>query len=130
MRIVYYDESGDDGYPQFSSPLFSLTAIYMHYLSWKGNYEIIKDLRSKLKAEFNFPIKLEMHTKYFLLDKHPYRDFNFLHNNKKQIISLFCQFIAHLDLKVINTISMCGLDDITAPLVAAAGAMCKDKIKK
>ncbi len=104
MRIVYYDESGDDGFPKYSSPLFCLSAIYMNYLSWKVNYDAIVDFRRKLKNDFNFPIKFEMHTKYFLLDKTPYRDFCFSNNNKKQIITLFCKLISNLDLKVINTI--------------------------
>lgn len=104
MRIVYYDESGDDGFPQYSSPLFCLTAIYMHYLSWKENFEAILDFRRKLKQDFKFPVKTEMHTKHFLLDKSPYRDFNLSNNEKKQIISLFCQMISLLDLKVINSV--------------------------
>lgn len=28
MYIAYYDESGDDGFPAYSSPLFVLTALY------------------------------------------------------------------------------------------------------
>lgn len=104
MRIVYYDESGDDGFPEYSSPLFCLTANYMHYLSWKENYEVILDFRKKLKSDFNFPIKTEMHTKYFLLDKSPYRELKIVNDDKKQIISLFCQLISQLDLKVINTV--------------------------
>jgi hypothetical protein len=104
MRIVYYDESGDDGFPKYSSPLFCLTAIYMHYLSWKDNYETILNFRRNLKSDFNFPVKVELHTKHFLLDKNPYRELNYSNEDKKQIISLFCQLIAVLDLKVINTV--------------------------
>jgi len=76
----------------------------MHYLSWKDNFEVISKFRKELKANFNFPIKLEMHTKHFLLDKSPYREFNFSHDDKKQIFTLFCQMISKLDLKVINTV--------------------------
>lgn len=104
MRIVYYDESGDDGFPQYSSPLFCLTAVYMHYLSWKENYEAILDFRRKLKSDFNFPVKTEMHTKYFLLDKNPYREFKISGEDKKQIINLYCQLISRLDIKVINAV--------------------------
>ncbi len=104
MRIVYYDESGDDGYPQFSSPLFCLTAVYMHYLSWKENYNAVINFRRELKTDFNFPMKMEMHTKQFLLDKNPYRDFNFSQNERKRILKLFCHFISRLDLKVINVV--------------------------
>lgn len=104
MRLAYYDESGDDGFPEYSAPLFVLTAVYMHYLSWKENYQIIHDFRRKLKQDFGFPVKLEMHTKYFLLDKDPYRQFNFAQEDKKQIISLFAKLIASLDLKIINIV--------------------------
>ncbi len=104
MRIVYYDESGDDGFPQYSSPLFCLSAVYMHYLSWKENFEAIIDFRRILKADFGLPIKVEMHTKNFLLDKNPYRDFGLTGKDRKQIISLYCQLISRLDLKVINVV--------------------------
>ena len=106
MRIVYYDESGDDGYPKYSSPLFCLTAVYMHYLKWKENYEIVSEFRRKLKSEFNFPIKLEMHTKQFLLDKNPFRDFKFSRQDRKKILTLYCQMISKLELKVINVVSI------------------------
>lgn len=104
MRIVYFDESGDDGFPSYSSPLFGLTSIYMHYLSWKENYEAVLDFRKRLKAEFNFPVKIELHTKYFLLDKHPYKELKIKNDDKKEIISLFCHLISKLDLKVINVV--------------------------
>ncbi len=104
MRIVYYDESGDDGFPVYSSPLFCLTATYMHYLSWKENYEAVLDFRRRLKNEFNFPVKIEFHTKYFLLDKNPYKDLKISNDDKKEIISFFCQLISRLDLKIINTV--------------------------
>jgi len=35
MYIAYYDESGDDGYPKCSSPLFILSTI-LKRLSYKG----------------------------------------------------------------------------------------------
>ena len=104
MRIVYYDESGDDGYPNYSSPLFCLSAVYMHYLNWKENYEAVLDFRRNLKTDFGLPINIEMHTKNFLLDKNPYRDFGFSTDDRKQIVSLYCQLISRLDLKVINVV--------------------------
>ena len=41
MFIAYYDESGDDGYPNYSSPLFVLTSLYLHYLNWKDTFHKI-----------------------------------------------------------------------------------------
>ena len=49
MYIAYYDESGDDGYPRYRSPLFVLTGIYLHYLNWKDAFESIRDIRSSPK---------------------------------------------------------------------------------
>ena len=72
MYIAYYDETGDDGYPKYSSPIFILTAVYTHYLDWKQAYEHIQNFRRQLKKDFNFPVKTELHTKYFLLNKNPY----------------------------------------------------------
>ncbi|AEE98057.1 DUF3800 domain-containing protein [Mahella australiensis] len=104
MYLVYCDESGDDGYPYYSSELFVLTSIYMHDLSWKQNYDKMVNFRRKLKRDYGFPIKLEFHTKAFLTDKKPYRQFNWTENEKKQILYDLFNFIASLDIKIINTI--------------------------
>ncbi len=39
MFISYFDETGDDDYPKYSSELFVLTSIYMYFLDWKSNYQ-------------------------------------------------------------------------------------------
>lgn len=52
MHIAYYDESGDDGFPGYSSPLFILTAIYLHYMKWKETYATIRDFHSDLRKRF------------------------------------------------------------------------------
>lgn len=102
MYIAYYDETGDDGYPAFSSPIFVLTAVYTHYLDWKQAYKHIQDFRRQLKADFNFPVKTELHTKYFLLNKKPYRAFNLSEDDRILITDLYCKLIAELDIKIIN----------------------------
>jgi len=84
MFIAYYDESGDDGYPKYSSPIFVLTSLYLYYLNWKDIYANIVKFRQQLKSDFGIPVKLEMHTKYFLLNKKPYRNFNF--SNEERIL--------------------------------------------
>ena len=102
MQIAYYDEAGDDGYPQYSSPLFVLTSLYLHHLNWQTSYSAILDFRKQLKNSFSLPIKLEMHTKHFLLDKKPYRRLRISDANKLTIIGLYCDLIASLNLKIIN----------------------------
>ena len=104
MRIAYYDESGDDGFPKYSSPIFVLTAVYLHYLKWKESFETILQFRRQLKSDFKFPVKIEFHTKYFLLNKNPYRSLNISERDRILIISRFCKLISSLDLKIINTV--------------------------
>ena len=102
MHIVYYDESGDDGFPHYSSNFFILSAIYLHYLNWKQTFEEIKDFRRSLKTSFGIPIKTEMHTKQFLLNKKPYRAMGLSPQQRLDIMGLFCDLIANLDVKIIN----------------------------
>lgn len=104
MQIAYYDESGDDGYPQYSSPLFVLSVLYLHHLNWKKTYTTIQDFRRELNKDFSFPNKLEMHTKQFLLNKYPYKDFNFSVENKIKILTYFCDLIGDLNINIINVV--------------------------
>lgn len=102
MKICYYDESGDDGFPSYSSPLFVLCGIYFDHLDWKDLHEKIVNLRKELKTDFNFPVKIELHTKQFLLDKDPYRNLDFSSSDRIDVITRFCEFIGSLDVKIIN----------------------------
>ena len=104
MHIVYYDESGDDGFPNYSSQFFVLTALYLHYLNWKPTFEAIRDFRRSLKSSFDIPIKIEMHTKQFLLNKNPYRAMGLSEQQRLDILGLFCDLIANLEVKVINVV--------------------------
>jgi len=104
MYIVYFDETGDDGYPQYSSDLFILTSLYMHHQTWKDNYSKIKEFRRELKNKFNLPIKTEFHTKAFLTDKNPYRNLNISNDDKKYILNAFFQLTSSLSLKFINIV--------------------------
>ena len=104
MFIAYYDESGDDGFPQYSSPLFVLTAIYQHYQNWKDNYEMVRDLRMRLHKQYNLPIKLELHTKDFVLNKNPFRQFNFSDIQRAAILDEFCELVAAMNIKVVNVV--------------------------
>lgn len=102
MKICYYDESGDDGFPNYSSPLFALTALYIDHLKWKDIYSEVVNFRRRLKESHDFPVKLEMHTKQFLLDKSPYREIGFEPTKRVEIVSEFCKFIGQLDIRVVN----------------------------
>jgi len=102
MKFCYYDESGDDGFPDYSSPLFVLTGVYFDHLEWKELHERVVELRRSLKERYGFPVKLEFHCNQFLLDKDPYRNLGYTHEQKIEIVSSICEFIGSLNLKIIN----------------------------
>lgn len=104
MQIAYYDESGDDGYPAYSSEFFVLTAFYLHYLHWQDAFETVRDFRGFLRDEYDLPIKTEMHTRKFLLNKKPYRFMSISDDDRVDIIGQFCDLIAGLQAKVINVV--------------------------
>ena len=104
MYIAYYDESGDDGYQKYSSPLFVLSAIYLHYLNWKDVFKNISEFRKQLKKDFNLPIKMEFHTKYFILNKNPYKKLQISDDDRLLIIELFCELISNLEISIINVV--------------------------
>lgn len=102
MRIVYYDESGDDGYPKYSSELFVLSAVYMPYLAWQSNFDALHSFRRRLKKKYGLPVRTEFHTRQFLVNKKPYRALSIPENDRLDIIELYCRELAQLDLRVIN----------------------------
>ncbi|MBU0511270.1 MAG: DUF3800 domain-containing protein [Chloroflexi bacterium] len=104
MQIAYYDESGDDGYPAYSSEFFVLSALYLHYLNWRPIFDTIQKFRQDLKSTFGLPIRTEMHTKQFLLNKKPYRTLCISDDDRVTMVGLFCDLIASLDLKIINVV--------------------------
>lgn len=102
MFISYFDESGDDGYPNFSSPLFVLSSVYLHYLNWKDTYSAICSFRQQLKKDFGLPIGMELSTNRFLLNKKPYKKYNFSDDMRILIMDLYCDFISQIDLRIVN----------------------------
>jgi hypothetical protein len=102
--IAYFDETGDDGNNTSSCDTFLLTAIYMPINKWQENYNKIKQLRKNLKQKYGFHSKEEMHTKYFISDKDPYRKYSWTKEVKREIIKEFTVAIANLDITIINTL--------------------------
>ncbi len=68
MYIAYYDESGDDGYPRYSSPLFVLSVTYLHYLNWKDVLGINRDTSYFLgiNRDTSYFLGINRDTSYFL----------------------------------------------------------------
>lgn len=103
-KIVYCDETGDDGLNTLSSRAFILTSLYMSSSKWQSNYNNIKDFRKQLKVEYGFHTSQEMHTKHFLTDKNPYRNYSWTNEQKLEILRKFALMISSLDISVINVI--------------------------
>lgn len=104
MYISYFDESGDDGYPKYSSEIFVLTSIYLHHQNWKEIYKKLFDFRRFLKDTYNFPIKLEIHTRKLLLNKNPYRQFGYDEKKRFAILDAYSKFINTIDIKSISVV--------------------------
>lgn len=104
MKIAYYDESGDDGYPKYSSPLFVLSAIYFHYLNWRPSFETILEFRRNLSSTYKFPVQWELHTRHFLTNKNPFLSLRLSDADRINIVDLYCDLIASLDIKTINIV--------------------------
>jgi len=104
MYIVYYDESGDDGFPQYSSPLFVLTGLCLHHQNFHDIFEQLKYFRKTLKEFCGFPIKMEMHTKYFLVNKYPYKILNLNDDIRLQVIEVFLNVLTNLPIQVTNVV--------------------------
>lgn len=102
MQISYFDESGDDGYPRYSSPHFVLTSVYLHYLNWKNAFDELRQFRRDLRDSYSIPIKWEFHTKYFVLNKKPYRRLQLSDADRISIMDSFCDLIASMDVRLIN----------------------------
>lgn len=47
---------------------------------------------------------MEFHTKYFLLNQRPYRPFAIPETDRLHIVSLFCDLIAGLDVRIVNVV--------------------------
>lgn len=103
-HIAYFDETGDDSPLMKSSSAFILTSIYMASSDWHDNYEKIHTLRKKLSSDYHFPVKEEMHTKNFLTDKNPYRNYMWNVDTRKKILQEFLSVITSLHMKNINVI--------------------------
>lgn len=102
--IAYFDETGDDGVTTTSSDHFVLTSLYMPAESWQQNFNLMRGLRKELRDKYGFHVTEEMHTKLFLTDKNPYRNYQWSKEIKQEIIKAFTLAIAEMDLKIVNVI--------------------------
>lgn len=103
-RIVYCDETGDDGNNTLSSQAFVLTSLCIQSELWQSNFDKFKRFRKKLKAEYDFSLSDEMHTQPFMTNKNPFRNYNWSAEVKRHIISDFTSAIGEQDVLFTNVI--------------------------
>lgn len=104
MYFAYYDETGDDGFPRCSSPLFVFSAAYFHQSNWRANFNVLKDFRKQVRKKYGLKIKDEIHTKDFLMNAPRYRNLNIDPNNRVSMISEYCDAIAKMNLSIVNVV--------------------------
>ena len=102
MRIAYFDEAGDDGFPKYSSELFVLSAMYMPYLQWRSNFLALHELRRTFRKAYGLPVKTEFHTRPFLLNKSLYRDLGLSDSVRLAIVEDYCRAVSELDVRIIS----------------------------
>lgn len=103
-KIVYFDETGDDGNNTLSSSTFTLTSTYMYASDWQDNFNTIRALRRELKLHYNFPTAVEMHITPFMTDKSPYRGFGWSKEERLGILNAYISTIAQLKIETVNVI--------------------------
>ena len=103
-KIAYFDETGDDGNKPSSSRTFVLTSYAMSCDDWQENFNIMKKERQHLKDQFGFHTSQEMHTKHFLSDKSPYREYGWTNEIKIKILKQYIHAISQQKGNAVNVI--------------------------
>lgn len=103
-HIAYFDETGDDGNKANSSETFVLTSFCMPCDKWQINYNKLKECRIELKESCGFHVAQEMHTKHFLTDKSPYREYCWDKETRIKILKRFILYISELYGEAVNVI--------------------------
>lgn len=103
--IAYFDETGDDGVINSSSEDFVLTSIYTKVENWQKNFNAMKSCRMLLKEKYGFHSTVEMHTKHFLTDKNPYRNYCWTKEQKIELLIDYIKCIStQMDFSCVNVI--------------------------
>lgn len=103
-KIVYLDETGDDGIQNSPTDIFVLSSLYMTTEEWQNNYDVIKGFRRSLKEKYGFHVSQEMHTKKFIRNKNPYRDYKWSDATRAEILKCFIWMMTQLSLSMVNVV--------------------------
>ncbi len=98
MVLSYFDESGDDGFPQRSSDTFVLASFSMLETAWKANFAQLLQFRRSISKEYNFPVKEECHTREFIQDKNPYHG-KFSPEARRELLFKYVAVLATLKMR-------------------------------
>lgn len=104
MYLAYLDESGDDGWPETSSPLFVQSAVYLHHRHWKSAFEATRAFRRQLAATGRLPFDVELHTRELFLNKDPYHGLKIPPAERLALLADFCRHFALIEVKCINVV--------------------------
>lgn len=70
MRFMYVDESGDPGHSASGlygnggpTRHFILTGCVIDAMDWRNSLSALVDIRRQLKAQFNYPVRAELHAR-------------------------------------------------------------------
>lgn len=102
--LAYFDETGDDGFVNYSCDHFVLTSLYMPADRWQDNFIKLQNMRRELRQLYGLHIQEEFHTKYFVTNKNPYREYGWSNEEKREILKHYTLALAGLDMQCINVI--------------------------
>lgn len=103
-KIVYFDETGDDGNNTKTSDAFILTSLAVPTSDWAIVFERHRQLRRFLHEHYRFSYFDEFHTKPFMYNKNPYRDYGWTIEERQKIISLYTNWLASLNISFVNVV--------------------------
>lgn len=103
-KIVYFDESGDDGNNTNSSKFFVLTSTSVDTNEWQSIFNSFTLFRKHLKEKYGLYVTEEFHSKCFFYDKDPYRKYVWTPKQRKEIVIEYIKFISNLNISVVNVV--------------------------
>ncbi len=103
-KIVYFDETGDDGNNTKTSDAFVLTSLSVSTSDWAMVFEKHRQLRKLLHDKYGFSYFDEFHTKPFLYSKNPYRAYGWSIEERRQIIAIYARWLASLNVSLVNVV--------------------------
>lgn len=103
-KIVYFDESGDNGRLNSSSPYFILTSVSMDASDWKENYLLYKQVRKSLRSNYGLYTYEEIHMKNYLYDHDPYRKYGLSPTDRRKLLIDYIHGLVNLSMEAINVV--------------------------